>query len=157
MGSNFLTRNWTWDPAFGAWGLSHWTTKDVPKFIYLFVYLKYSWFTMLYYLLLHHKVTQCACVCKYIYVYMYYMYTYMYICIHVYICIYMFTHTHTLFYFLFHHGLPRDIEYSSLCCTVVPCCLSIVLILLSTWLFWLNREEDRELREQKSLTSPLLP
>ena len=85
-------------------------------------------------------------VCKYIYIFIY-------MCV----CIYLHTHTHTLFYFLFHHGLSQDIEYSSLCCTVGPCCSSIVLILLSTWLFWLNREEDRELREQKSLTSPLLP
>ena len=85
-------------------------------------------------------------VCKYIYIFIY-------MCV----CIYLHTHTHTLFYFLFHHGLSQDIEYSSQCCTVGPCCSSIVLILLSTWLFWLNREEDRELREQKSLTSPLLP
>ena len=30
------------------------------------------------------------------------------------------------FYILFHYGLPQDIEYSSLCCTIWPCCLSIL-------------------------------
>ena len=30
-----------------------------------------------------------------------------------------------LFHILFHHGLSQDFEYSSLCYTVGPCCLSI--------------------------------
>ena len=30
------------------------------------------------------------------------------------------------FYILFHYGLSQYIEYSSLCCTVGPCCLSIL-------------------------------
>ena len=33
-----------------------------------------------------------------------------------------------LFHVLSHYGLLQDIEYSSLCYTVVPCCLSIVYI-----------------------------
>ena len=34
------------------------------------------------------------------------------------------------FHFLFHYGLSRDIECSSLCSTVGPCCLSILYILI---------------------------
>ena len=30
------------------------------------------------------------------------------------------------FHILFHHGLSQDIEYGFLCCTVGPCCLSIL-------------------------------
>ena len=33
-----------------------------------------------------------------------------------------------LFHILFHYGLSQDIEYSSLCYTVGPCCLSILYI-----------------------------
>ena len=33
---------------------------------------------------------------------------------------------YSFFYILFHYGLSQDTEYSSLCSTVGPCCLSIV-------------------------------
>ena len=33
-----------------------------------------------------------------------------------------------LFHILFHYGLSQDMEYSSLCYTVGPCCLSILYI-----------------------------
>ena len=36
----------------------------------------------------------------------------------------------TLFYILFHYGLLQDIEYSSLCYTVGPCCLSILHVIV---------------------------
>ena len=36
----------------------------------------------------------------------------------------------TLFYILFHYGLLQDIEYSSLCYTVGPCCLSILYVIV---------------------------
>ena len=42
--------------------------------------------------------------------------------IHVYIYIYI------LFNILFHYDLLQDIEYSSLCYTVGPCCLPILYI-----------------------------
>ena len=29
--SSFLTRDWTWLLALGAWSLSHWTTREVPR------------------------------------------------------------------------------------------------------------------------------
>ena len=35
---------------------------------------------------------------------------------------------HIFFQILFHHRLLQDIEYSSLCNTVGPCCLSILHI-----------------------------
>ena len=35
-----------------------------------------------------------------------------------------------LFHILFHYGLSQDIEYSSLCYTVGPCCLSILYIIV---------------------------
>ena len=38
--------------------------------------------------------------------------------------IYMYIHIH--FQILFHYGLSQDIEYSSLCYTVGPCCLSLL-------------------------------
>ena len=34
------------------------------------------------------------------------------------------------FYILFHYGLSQDIEYSSLCYTVGPCCLSILNVIV---------------------------
>ena len=64
--------------------------------------LNYGWLTILCKLLLYRKVTQfymCVCVCLYI-----------------------------LFHTLFPYGLSQDIEYSSLCYTVGPCCLSILYI-----------------------------
>ena len=45
------------------------------------------------------------------------------------------THTHNIYIyiyiyiFLFHYDLPHDIEYSSLCYTVGPCCLAIQSLL----------------------------
>ena len=33
------------------------------------------------------------------------------------------------FHILFHYGLSQDIEYSSLCYTVGPCCLSILNVI----------------------------
>ena len=41
-----------------------------------------------------------------------------------------YTRIYILFYMLFHCGLSQDIEYSSLCYTVGPCCLSILYILV---------------------------
>ena len=45
------------------------------------------------------------------------------------------THTHThiytfFFYILFHYGLSQGSEYSSLCFTVGPCCVSILYIIV---------------------------
>ena len=42
--------------------------------------------------------------------------------IHVYI--------HIIFHIIFHSGLSQDTEYSSLCYTVGPCCLSIIYIIV---------------------------
>ena len=36
----------------------------------------------------------------------------------------LYTYRHSFFNALVHYGLSQDIEYSSLCYTVVPCCLS---------------------------------
>ena len=38
-------------------------------------------------------------------------------------------HIYILFYILFHYSLSQDTEYSSLCYTVRPCCLSILYII----------------------------
>ena len=43
-----------------------------------------------------------------------------------------YTYVYVLFYILFHYGLSQDIKYSSLCCTVGPCCLSIRCIIQFT-------------------------
>ena len=40
--------------------------------------------------------------------------------------IYIYIHTHMYFQILFHYGLSQDTEYSSLCFTVGPCCLSLI-------------------------------
>ena len=37
-------------------------------------------------------------------------------------------HIYILFHIIFHYGLSQDIEYSFLCYTVGPCCLSILYI-----------------------------
>ena len=39
-------------------------------------------------------------------------------------------HIHKFFNILFHYGLPQNIEYSSLCYTVGPCCLYILYIII---------------------------
>ena len=42
-----------------------------------------------------------------------------------------YTYVYILFFkILFHSGLSQDIEYSSLCYTVGPCCLSMYLLLI---------------------------
>ena len=41
-----------------------------------------------------------------------------------------YTYIYILFPALFHYGLSQDIEYSSLCCTVGPWCLSILCVLV---------------------------
>ena len=48
------------------------------------------------------------------------------------ICIYTHTYIYILFLFqiLFHYRLLQDIEYSSLCYTVGPCCLSILYVVV---------------------------
>ena len=38
-------------------------------------------------------------------------------------------HKYIFFSYFFHYGLSQDIEYSSLCCTVGPCCSSILYII----------------------------
>ena len=40
----------------------------------------------------------------------------------------MYVYIYILFLVLFHYRLLQDIEYSSLCYTVGPCCLSILYI-----------------------------
>ena len=39
-------------------------------------------------------------------------------------------HIYILFYILFHYGLSQDVEYSSLCSKVGPCCFSIFYIIV---------------------------
>ena len=39
-------------------------------------------------------------------------------------------HLHILFYILRHYGLSQDVEYSSLCSKVGPCCFSIFYIIV---------------------------
>ena len=41
--------------------------------------------------------------------------------------IYIYTHTYILFQIIFPYRLLQDIEYSSLCYFIVPCCLCIVV------------------------------
>ena len=43
---------------------------------------------------------------------------------------YIYIYIYILFHILFHYGLLQDIEYSSLCYTVGPCCLSILYIVI---------------------------
>ena len=50
----------------------------------------------------------------------------MYTCVCIYICMYVYI----LFHILFRYRLLQDIEYSSLCYTVDPCCLSILYIVV---------------------------
>ena len=42
-------------------------------------------------------------------------------------------YTYILFHLLFHYNLSQDIEYSSLCYTAGPCCLSILYIIIEKW------------------------
>ena len=45
----------------------------------------------------------------------------------------IYTYIYILFHILFHYGLSQDIEYSSLCYTVGPCCSSILYIIVCIW------------------------
>ena len=62
---------------------------------------------------------------RYIYIY---IYIYTHTCMYVYICIwiYIYIYIYVLFQILFHYRLLQDIEYSSLCYIVGPCCLSLL-------------------------------
>ena len=40
---------------------------------------------------------------------------------------YIYTYICILFHIIFHYGSSWDIDYSSLCCTVEPCCLSLFI------------------------------
>ena len=71
--------------------------------LWLLLKLKCSWFITSCWLQMYSKLIQL------------YIQTF-YICIYIYI----------IFYIPFHYGLLQDIEYSSLCYTVGPCCLSIL-------------------------------
>ena len=50
--------------------------------------------------------------------------------IYIYILIYIYIH----FQILFHYSLLQDVEYSSLCYTLGPCCLSILFYIYSMYL-----------------------
>ena len=82
-----------------------------PEFFFIFLKLKYSWFTILCQSLLYSKVTV------------------------------LHTHTHkniyiySFFNILFHYGLSQEIRYSSLCYIVGPCCLSILNVLV--YIYWI--------------------
>ena len=103
---------WRWE----ASGIDFWDTawnlvNTLKKFckvhnfilyikIFILVFkLKYRLFIMLCYLLVYRKVIQ------------------------------LYIHVHILFCIFFHYCLLEDIEYSSLCQTVGPCCLSILYII----------------------------
>ena len=64
--------------------------------------------------LVYNKVIQIY-IYIYIYIQFFIFYIYVYLCLSIYI----------VFYILFHYGFLQDIEHSSLCYTVGPCCLSI--------------------------------
>ena len=52
---------------------------------------------------------------------------------YIYMCVYIYIYTYIFFfyqYILFHYRLLQDIEYSSLFCTVGPCWLSILYIVV---------------------------
>ena len=53
------------------------------------------------------------------------------------VCMYVYVYTHIAFHILSHYVLSQDIEYSSLCCTVGPSCLSTIhlRILIRTFAF----------------------
>ena len=42
----------------------------------------------------------------------------------------IYIYVYILFHILFHYGLLQDTEYSSLCYTVGPCCLSILNVIV---------------------------
>ena len=59
-----------------------------------------------------------------------YIHTHIYVCVYIYIYIYTHTHTHTLYQILFPYRLLQNTEYSSLCCTVGPCWLSSLYVVV---------------------------
>ena len=45
-------------------------------------------------------------------------------------------HIYILFHILFHDGLSQGIEYSCLCYTIGPCCLSILYIIVCLFIYF---------------------
>ena len=79
------------------------TRQKIAHKLFFKMLLKYCWFTMFCYFLLHSKVTQLS------------------------IYIYIYTRIYILFHIIFLDELSRDTKYSSLCYTVRPCCLSVYM------------------------------
>ena len=78
----------------------------------LFLKLKYSQFTLLCWFL-------------------WFSFIYIYICIHAHtMYMYVYVYTHTLFQIILHYRLLKYIEYSSLCYTAGPCCISFLYKLI---------------------------
>ena len=48
MGSSPLTRAGTWAPAFRAWSLSHWITREVPRAFFCFFFFLISILLVIY-------------------------------------------------------------------------------------------------------------
>ena len=46
--------------------------------------------------------------------------------ISIFMCVYIYTHTYILFQILLHYRFFQGAEYTSLCCTAGPCCLSFM-------------------------------
>ena len=54
----------------------------------------------------------------------------MYIYSNIYILYSLYSNIYILFHILLHYRLLQDIEYSSLCYTVGPCCLPVLYIVV---------------------------
>ena len=75
---------------------------------------------------LYWSIVDLQCCVHFWYIAKWFHYTSLSLSLSIYIYIYIYIHTHIYFQILFHYGLSQDIEYSSLCCTVGPCCLSLL-------------------------------
>ena len=53
--------------------------------------------------------------------------------ISIFMCVHIYTHTYALFQILLHYRLFQGAEYTSLCYTVGPCCLSFMRCLSFCW------------------------
>ena len=57
----------------------------------------------------------------------------------------LYIYVYILFQILFHYRLLQDFEYSSLCYTVGPCCLSILCIVVCTVYVLINNLQNQPL------------
>ena len=113
LGSSSLTRD-------GTWAALEVQSQPLDQGNPLDIFNTYSMLSSISFIVLFLNLYCCILVYNVVFIYAIQQSDSVIYCIHIYI----------LFHILLHDGLSQDIEYSSLCCTVGLCCLSIMNIIV---------------------------